>query len=86
MLSLALGCGGSAAVKEMESIANKVCECKDMECIQKVQKEQEEWVAKNGDAFAGSEADAEKMSAATQKMTDCVTKVVEAEAAKAGGE
>lgn len=71
-------CGGSAAVEEMERIADKVCECKDMDCVKQVQKEQEEWVAKNGDSFAGTEADGERMNKANAKMTECVTKVVTA--------
>jgi hypothetical protein len=76
VLFLSLGCGASEAAKKMEEWADKVCACKDMDCIQKVQKEQEEWISKNGQAHAGaSEADAKKVEAATKKMTDCVTKI-----------
>lgn len=75
---LVLACkgGADAMVKAQEDFANKVCACSDMDCIKKVQTEQEEWVKKNGSAaVGGNESDQEKMTASAKKMSDCITKI-----------
>ena len=65
-------------VQAQEDFANKTCACKDIACIKGVQKEQEDWVAKNGQGGVGSESDGEKVNAANKKMTDCANKIISA--------
>ena len=82
---LALGAckgGGAELVKAQEKFAEDACACKDLECVKKVQADQQKWVAEHGAAATGSEEDAEKIAAANQKLTDCVTKLAAASAGK----
>jgi hypothetical protein len=60
----------------MEEFADKACACKDAACATKVAQEQADWLGRNTQLAAKLDAkDAEKIGAATTKMTDCVTKV-----------
>jgi len=74
--------GGAELVKAQEKFAEDACACKDLECVKKVQAEQQKWVAEHGAAATGSEEDAEKIAAANKKLTDCVTKLATASAGK----
>jgi len=76
--TLGLGCKGGEMLKAQEGFANKVCACKDIACVRKVQKEQEAWVKKHGEAAVGNEEMAKKMNAVNKKMTDCIKKIVAA--------
>jgi hypothetical protein len=68
--------GGGEYVKKQEEFATKVCECKDMDCVQKVQQEQADWATKNAStATSTNEKDAEKMAESAKKMADCIQKV-----------
>ena len=74
--------GGAELVKAQEKFAEDACACKDLECVKKIQAEQQKWVTEHGAAATGSEEDAEKIAAANQKLTDCVTKLATAAAGK----
>jgi len=74
--------GGAELVKAQEKFAEDACACKDLECVKKIQAEQQKWVAEHGAAATGSEEDAEKIAAANKKLTDCVTKLATAGAGK----
>jgi predicted alpha/beta hydrolase family esterase len=77
-LLLLPACKGSEAAAKQSEWADKICACKDMECVKGVQKEQEEWIAKNGAEMQATEGDAKKIEEATKKMTDCHTKMMTA--------
>ena len=89
ILGLALAaCDGGAGeyVKKHEEFAEKTCACKDVECQTKVQKEQADWLAKNAETAAKlDDKDAEKITAASSKMAECVTKMATEAASKAMG-
>lgn len=73
---LACDSGGGEYVKKMEEFAEQACACKDAACATKVSQEQADWLTKNAQTAAKLDAkDAEKIGAATTKMTGCVTKV-----------
>lgn len=71
--------GGGEYVKGIEDFAEKACACKDADCVTKVSQESADWLSKNAEKAAKLDAgDAEKVGAATKKMTDCVTKIATA--------
>ena len=71
--------GGAEYVKAMEDFADKACACKDAECTTKVTKESAEWLAANTEKASKLDAkDAEKVGAATTKMTKCMTEAATA--------
>ncbi len=81
MLGLAGGCGGSAAddlLGKMKGIKNKTCACKDMACVEKVEKEGMEWMMKNADKFKNvkpsksQDAEADKLD---DEMDACKAKL-----------
>lgn len=73
---LACDSGGGEYVKKMEEFAGQACACKDAACVSKVSQEQADWLSKNAATAAKLDAkDAEKIGAATTKMTECMTKV-----------
>ena len=73
---LASACGGGEYVKKAEEFAEKACACKDAACATDVTKEQATWLSENAETAAKlSSGDAEKVAAATTKMTECVTKL-----------
>lgn len=74
--ALACDSGGGEYVKKMESFAEQACACKDTACATKVSQEQADWLSKNAATAAKLDAkDAEKIGAATTKMSECVTKL-----------
>ncbi|MBL4684449.1 MAG: hypothetical protein JKY37_07660 [Nannocystaceae bacterium] len=74
--TLACDSGGAEYVKKMEEFAEKSCACKDAECTTKVTKEMGEWVTKNQEIVSKVKPDdTEKLTAATTKMTECMTKI-----------
>ena len=74
--------GGAEIVKAQEKFADDACACKDLDCVKKVQADQQKWVTEHGAAATGSEEDAEKIAAANKKLTDCVTKLASGAAGK----
>jgi hypothetical protein len=73
---LACDSGGGEYVKKMEEFAEQACACKDAACGTKVTKDQADWLTKNAQTAAKLDAkDAEKIGAATTKMTGCVVKL-----------
>lgn len=74
--TLSCDSGGGEYVKKMEEFATAACACKDAACATKVTTDQADWLSKNAATAAKLDAkDAEKIGAATTKMTGCVTKV-----------
>lgn len=76
--STTLGCDSAGAdyVKKMEEFAEKSCACKDAACATKLAQEQADWLSKNAQTASKLSAkDAEKIGAATTKMSECVTKI-----------
>ena len=80
--------GGDAgeAVAKMEEMAKNMCECKDKACADKVQADMTKWseemAKKGGDKDAKpDEATMKKMSEASSKYADCMTKAMSAGAA-----
>ncbi|MCR9166229.1 MAG: hypothetical protein ACE37F_31920 [Nannocystaceae bacterium] len=68
--------GGGEYVKAMEGFAEQACACKDAECTTKVAKEQADWLAANAEKAAKlSPEDAQKVTAATTKLTECTVKI-----------
>ena len=73
--SLSAACGGGNPVKDMEGIADEVCECKDQACVEKVMEKAKKLGEKYKDAKEPSAGDMEKIKAATTKMMGCATKI-----------
>jgi hypothetical protein len=72
--TLACDSGGSEYVKKMDEFATQACACKDAACATKVSQDQADWLGKNAaTASKLSSSDAEKISASTTKMAECVT-------------
>jgi hypothetical protein len=70
--------GAGEAIAKMDEFATKMCGCKDAKCAQGVTDEMTKWgaeEAKKGskEDMKMSEDDQKKMSAATEKMTKCMT-------------
>lgn len=87
-LALATGCGGSAAdeiVGKFRSTKNEICKCKDMACVDKVEKDFMAWMMKNADKFKnvkpskGQEEEVEKL----EKEQEACKEKLEAAAAPA---
>lgn len=75
----ACGSKGGDALKKLEEFKNKVCECKDKDCAEKVTKEMAEWGEKNKDSMKDSAPDKEmleKGAEITKQMTECMTKLM----------
>lgn len=72
---LALGGCGKAdeAVKELEAIKKKACECKDAECANKVQEDFNKFLEKHKDT-KGSQSQAEKVGKIASEMSECLMK------------
>ena len=85
-LALALGafgfgCGKNEAVKLADDMANDICKCKDMKCIEEVNKKFEPKMAKLANA-KGSKGDEEAIKKAGEKMAGCMTKMMKIEPEK----
>ncbi len=74
-LSLVSACGNSA-VKEIESIADEACACKDMQCLSKVQKKMATVAGKLTNK-SGNKDDGKRLMEAMKRVTLCTTKIVE---------
>ncbi len=82
--TLACDNAGAEYVKKMEEFSEKACACKDTDCATKVTTEQADWLSKNAETAAKLKPeDAEKITAATTKMGECVTKLATGAAADA---
>src|SRR5256885_225623 len=71
LLVAACGHKGGEFVKAQEGFADRVCACSDVDCVKAVQKDQDDWVTKHGEASVGSEEDGAKVQAANKRLTDC---------------
>ena len=71
---LAAGCGKNEAVKDMEALADRVCACKDVACASEEMKKATELMTKHKDT-RGTESDMKAITAAGQRMTDCMQKI-----------
>lgn len=74
---------GNSAVKEFEGIVGEMCACKDMKCLEGVQKKMEELGKKYKDKEP-SEADQKAMKPVMEKMQKCVGDIMKAGAAGGG--
>ena len=74
-LCLGAGCKKGGAAGEMKKFADDICACKDMDCVQKVQKD---FADKNKDKKGDvklSESEAKAVAEASDKMTKCIEKI-----------
>lgn len=72
--TVACDSGGGEYVKKMDEFATQACACKDAACATKVSQEQADWLSKNSALAAKLDAgDAEKITASSSKMAECVT-------------
>jgi len=74
MMALSAGCGEHESVKAMNDFSDKVCKCEDMKCLTDSTKELTELGAKYKDAKV-SQSDADKIKAATEKATKCISEL-----------
>lgn len=68
------GCGKNEAVKDMEALADRVCACKDAACAMEEAKKAAELVSKHKDT-KGTEGDMKAITAAGERMKDCMMKL-----------
>jgi hypothetical protein len=68
------GCGKNEAVKDMEALADRVCACKDVACASEEMKKATELMTKHKDT-RGTESDMKAITAAGQRMTECMQKI-----------
>jgi hypothetical protein len=81
LAGLLAGCG-SSAVKEYEKMVKEICDCKDMKCVEDVQKK----MAEKAKEMTPKDADeAQKMAKETQPLTEKMQKCMEDLAKKGGG-
>jgi|RhiMetdeSRZDD1v2_1073273.scaffolds.fasta_scaffold1611526_2 hypothetical protein len=74
-LSLA-GCGkADEAVKELEGLKKRACECKDADCATKVQEDFTKFIEKHKDT-KGSQSQADKVTKLATEMSECVAKAM----------
>lgn len=79
LLSLgALGC--SSANKKANEFADKICACKDMECVTKVSEEAKAWAEKNTDASG----DKKEMEKTATRISECMSKLMKSGAGLGG--
>ena len=64
-------------MKEMESIADETCACKDMACLANVQKKMAKATEKLNDAN-GTEADSKKLLEVMSRISSCIAKLASA--------
>src|SRR5262249_20224630 len=70
LLLALVGCGKNKAVKYSEEMADAVCACADLACVETVRKKGLEELAKVADA-AGFESDERAIRAAGARMKEC---------------
>ncbi|MFT5431138.1 MAG: hypothetical protein ACI9OJ_001817 [Myxococcota bacterium] len=66
------GCGESEAVKDMNAIADELCECKDAACAAKASAKLAELGVKHKDTKV-TEADKKKVTEAGERAMKCAT-------------
>ena len=74
VLVVSVGCKGAEAAKEVEAIAGRICECKDVACAKKGVDELTDWQKKHAET-KGTEDDVKKIEAAAKKAQDCFIKL-----------
>jgi len=84
-LLVSTGCGGDPLAK-LEEFTDKICECKDKACVDKVNKEMTEWMKANADkAKEPSDSDKEKATKIMARMMECSKKAMTGGGDKAEG-
>jgi hypothetical protein len=75
LLSLS-GCGkADEAIKDLESLKKRACECKDTACATKVQEDFDKFLEKHKDT-KGSQSQAEKVGKLAGEMSECLAKAM----------
>jgi hypothetical protein len=75
-LSLGAGCGkADEAIKDLEALKKRACECKDTECATKVQEDFDKFLEKHKDT-KGSQSQAEKVGKLAGEMSECLAKAM----------
>ena len=77
---LALGACGGDPVKDIDNLVNEACECKDMACVEGVNKKFEQLVEKYKDNKEPSKEDQEKIMKSMARLAECMTQIQTAEA------
>jgi hypothetical protein len=77
--SMTAACGGGLGAK-MTAFADKACACKDLDCLQGVQKEMTDFAMANKEA-KGTESDMKAAQAAMTKIAECAGKLAAGAAA-----
>ena len=84
LLIAGAGCGSDLEGK-MKEFADKMCECKDAACAEKVQKEMAEWAGSNKEAEPSADLQ-KKLEPHVKKMMECAMKAAGAGGAGGGEE
>ena len=81
------GGGGGEVLTRTTELKNKACACKDKACVDQVSAEMTKWVSeqKPGEADKMSEADRKALTAVTDELTGCITKIAADAASAAAG-
>jgi len=83
LIVYASGCAKHEAVKEMERLADEVCQCKDFPCAQDLAIKGKEKLDKWKDAKV-SKSDEDDAKKAATRMKDCMDKLAAAASGAAG--
>jgi hypothetical protein len=73
------GCGKNEAVEAAEDMADAVCKCKDIACAQQASEEGSAKLMKLAESTRGTEDDAKKILAASERAGNCIQKLASAE-------
>ena len=70
--------GAGEAIAKMTEVKDKICACKDKACVDAATAELTKWGTDHakGDPGKVSEADQQKLTAVSEEMTKCMTKVL----------
>lgn len=75
----AAGCGENKAVKAAREMADAVCACKDVACAQKAASDGTDRLLKVAETARGTESDAKKIEAQTERSTKCLRALASAQ-------
>jgi len=76
-LAAMAGCGKNEAVAAAEKMADAVCACNDFECAQKATNDGTEKLMKLAESTRGTEDDAKKIMAASERAAGCLQRFSE---------
>ena len=84
LLAFVAGCGKNEFVELYEDMVDQVCSCKDLKCVDDVNKDTERKIKTMGREQEGSYADKKAIDDASVRRTECIRTLTAAErAAKA---